>query len=452
MTGLVVRTELRRSAAVLAALLALPFAALAAGLPDQGMVVAIGDARQELGILLPVALGIGAWQAGRDRRSRTTELFGTMPRPLWQRLLHTGAALAAAAIAGAVLVLTGLTVYGLAVGAYVPPTAATLGVVVPLWIVAALWLGAAIGRAVPTRLTAPLVALAGLVGLLALTIVTDPEGSPDGTYPARWLLGPATGIGLGSFESLTGSTQAAQAVWALACAVGAAVLFMAAGRYRLLAAVPIVLGVAVAVSLLPRQLHEAIAVDDGATELVCTPDEPTVCARRVHPATLDELEGPGREALRIMAAKLPNAPTVVAETYFSTSSEAAGPVPRADTVYAEIYDDDITERDVLWTLLMGAGTPICQDPDRSPAEWERYNTARLVAAAWLLGEEPLPPDDVDGYWGGLPPATVSGPAYDALLAAPEPEQRSRVARLREAELACDDRDRLDILDGAAASR
>lgn len=74
----------------------------------------------------------------------------------------------------------------------------------------------------------------------------------------------------------------------------------------------------------------------------------------------------------------------------------------------------------------------------------RYEIARVVAAAWLLDREPPAPEDP------LDPVLTRSqtvPAYRALLALPAQEQRDRVAALREAELACDNRDRLDILTG-----
>lgn len=72
----------------------------------------------------------------------------------------------------------------------------------------------------------------------------------------------------------------------------------------------------------------------------------------------------------------------------------------------------------------------------------------MVAAAWLLGEEP--PSSWSGDLGGLPAASGTRPAYEELLALPDDEQRARVVALREAELACDDSDRLDILVGDGA--
>jgi hypothetical protein len=54
-------------------------------------------------------------------------------------------------------------------------------------------------------------------------------------------------------------------------------------------------------------------------------------------------------------------------------------------------------------------------------------------------------------WGELPPTNVTRPAYEALLALPPDEQRARVAALREAELECSGRDRMQILIGDRTS-
>ncbi|MGH9212506.1 MAG: hypothetical protein ACRD2C_17800 [Acidimicrobiales bacterium] len=452
MTGRILRIELRRTAALWAAAISLPLTALAGSVGGQGMAIVVGDARTELAFLLALALGVGASQARRDRRSRTSELLATTARPQWQRLLHTAVALGIGAVAGLLGVFGGLAVYGLVVGTYVPVTVAAAVVVMALYLAAAVWLGAACGRVVSSRLVPPLIVVFGLVAIVYVALLTDPEGRTDGRYPATFLLNPSSGEGFDAFETLTGRAQLAQVAWAVALAVACLVLCVATRYARLSAVVPVVVGLAVAGLLLPRYLHEAVTVDRGAIALECTPDEPRVCVRRVHARVLDQLREPGQEALAIMSAKLPQAPTTVVETYLANDSDLQPPEPRADTLYAQLIPGVSgrvreTESDLLWTLLMGAGTLICPDTPPAAATSGRYTTARLIAAAWLLEEEPLAPSAVDDYWGWLPPTSVTGPAYEALLALPADEQRARVAALRQAELDCDDGDRLDILVG-----
>jgi hypothetical protein len=331
------------------------------------------------------------------------------------------------------------------VGSYVPVIVLLSAAVMALCLAAAVWLGLAVGRAAPWVPVPPLLVVAGLVAMFWVGFLTDTEGYIGRTPPGTLLLNPMSTTGFDAFETLTGRALLAQTSWVVALAAACLLLFMAPRGFRLAAILPLALGLATALTLLPSSLHDAITLDRGALALVCTPDEPRVCARRLHPRLLDDLREPGRRALAILSAKLPQAPTTVAEVYYGNDSPVVLE-PRADILYADVYPEvsgrvEETERDILWTLLMGAGTLSC--PNIPPSDFPRYNAARLVAAAWLLEEEPRPPADPNDP--SLPDATVTRAAYEALLALPPDEQRARVAELREAELACDGRDRMDIL-------
>jgi hypothetical protein len=90
---------------------------------------------------------------------------------------------------------------------------------------------------------------------------------------------------------------------------------------------------------------------------------------------------------------------------------------------------------------MGAGTQECANYQQPTAELlNRHMAVRLIAAAWLIEEQPDAVGAEDWRWVSELP--VTRPAYEALLALPGDEQRARVAALREAELVCGDRDRL----------
>jgi hypothetical protein len=451
-TARILGIELRRSGAIWAAAITIP---LAFAWPQvaEGMTGVMGEQRSNLANLVPLALGLGAWQARRDRRSRMPELLATAARPEWQRLLHTATALGLAVVTGSLVVFAGLAVYGAVLGAYIPAVAVASAVVTALWLATAVWLGLAVGRMVPWALIPPLLLVGGAAAMVWLSILTDTEGYPDGPPPGTLLLNPASSTGFDAFETLTGRAQLAQASWVLALAA-ASLLLGVARRRRPAAVLPALgLGLAVALSLLPSSLHDAITLDRGALALVCTPDDRPVCARRLHPRVLDDLRQPGRQALALLSAKLPQAPSRVVEAYRSFGNDAPVALePRADTLYAEVSTDgtgrvDAAERDILWTLLMGAGTLPC--PDAQRAAGPRYHAARLVAAAWLLEEEPPAPTDPDDP--ALASTSVTGPAYETLLSAPAGEQRARVAALREAELACAPGDRLDILVGSGES-
>jgi hypothetical protein len=131
------------------------------------------------------------------------------------------------------------------------------------------------------------------------------------------------------------------------------------------------------------------------------------------------------------------------------------PPPRADTIPVallvsgdgrDIQPANGAAPDIRWELLLGAGTPACANaPPVGTAERRRYDLARLVAAAWLLGQEPPAPADPSDPALLQPSETVA--VYRALRELPPDEQRARVAELRQAELACRGGDRLDLLTG-----
>jgi hypothetical protein len=131
------------------------------------------------------------------------------------------------------------------------------------------------------------------------------------------------------------------------------------------------------------------------------------------------------------------------------------PPPRADTVQIalQVSGDGRAVRSGLgtapgirWDLLGGAGTPACASASAPGTQGRRQDDiARFVAAAWLLDQEPPAPADPNDP--GLLQRSETLPVYQALRELPPAEQRARVAELREAELACDRRDRLELLIG-----
>jgi hypothetical protein len=210
--------------------------------------------------------------------------------------------------------------------------------------------------------------------------------------------------------------------------------------------------VAIALPLQPASVAAGYEPDRIAIARVCTSDPPRVCVPKAHEGVLTDLREPARQALAILSAKLPNAPTAVAEDDRQRPRE---PNPGTVTVGSfrvsggRIDDPSIPDppRDLLWQLLDGAGTPWCGNLDfATETESARYVLARLVAAAWLIGNLPANPP--------LPPDVGTTPeqALDTLLGLPAEEQRARVAALREAELSCTGGDRLDLLTGPSGPR
>jgi len=454
-TGQILRIELLRSA----------FWATVAGVlitftptVGQGMSVLAGNQRGALA-LAPVAVGIGAWRARRDRRSGMVELLGTTARPSWQRLSMTAAALGIGVLAGYVVTFAGLTAYAAVVGAYLPLGAFAATAATALYLVGSVWLGLAIGRLLPFVIVPPLLIVVGFVGTFILILGADLEGytqgpGATGRPPATVLLDPLQTEGFEYAQALTAPAHLAQAVWALGLATACLLLFVASRLVRIVAAVPVVLALVAATALLPTDLADAIVFDRTAMALVCTPDDPQICTRRVHHRVIDDLREPGRAALSILSAKLPQAPSSVVQTYTVHGTgflRVDPPPPDPNILYAEVIPNDSgragkTEREMLWILLDGAGTPRCNSFDPSNFDLgEGQYVARLVAAAWLVGEPPsaAPAED----WSSLAELPATRPTYEALLALPEDEQRARVAALRAAELACDDTDRLEILSG-----
>ena len=446
MSARVLGLELRRSAALWAGLAVAP-AALTVAQAGNGMAVVIGDQRQALILMMPLATAVGAWQARRDRRSGTSDLLGTSPRPAWHRYAHTAAALGIGVVVAYALILVVAAVFAARVGAHYPVDYWVKSMIVTAWLTAAVLLGAAIGRAISWVVTPPLAALSMLVGLTAIALFTDTEVGP-GPHPGTWLLPPAP-----SYDSyitlLTPEAARAQLVWAISCAAAAGLLYVATRWLPLVALGVAGAGLVAAMTLLPEYLHQGVQMDETAVVPVCTPEEPVVCALRVHPLVLDDLLGPGGEALTALSERLPNPPNRVEEAYYSWTGypDPWMPEPARDVVSAEIYTDGsgrlaLTPTETLWSVALGAGTAAC--PNVPQEMWDRDATARVVAAAWVLQETPPEPDP-DGYFNWIPPPNVTRPAYEALLGLPEDVQYAQVAAYRDSALACTGEDRLALL-------
>src|SRR5690606_14826851 len=335
MIGRIFWIEVRRSAARWAALVSLPLMLFASSDLGRGSGVLAAGHRQALVLFVPLALGVGAWQARRDRRSAMEELLTTTPRPVWHRRLVTAGALASAAIAGAWLVYALLTGYIGLTGAFVSPSGARLFGVSMLYLVAAVLTGLAVGRLVPWALTPPLLTLGGFV-LMILPDALLPVDSAANPLPGRWLLIPTEVGGVGRFETLTAAVLSAQAIWAAGLVTAAVVLAVASRYVRLAAVLPLAASVAVAVPLLPAQARDAVILDSSATRRVCTDDAPVVCVTAVSRPALAELREPARRALRILRERLPQAPASVSEAVFDARAGRYLTPDQDNVLYAEV--------------------------------------------------------------------------------------------------------------------
>lgn len=122
------------------------------------------DLHTALLILVPLAAAAGCWQGGRERRRRTEELWAAAVRPpltgFLASALPTAVWVAAGYLTGAALALLACWPYALGGG---PRLGLLPGDTVAM--ASASLAGQVLGRVVPTRLAAPLLAVAGYVGL-----------------------------------------------------------------------------------------------------------------------------------------------------------------------------------------------------------------------------------------------------------------------------------------------
>lgn len=459
MAARILRIELRRSVALWAGLVIAAvgvFVLFASNEPYPSWMQLVVTQRDIMQLTWPLALGAGAWQGIRERRSRVEELLTTVARPRWQRVMPVAGAMAVGAVAAYVVMLSGAAGHLRHVNGYFPVGAIALIALGALAMVAAVWFGLALGALLPSPLTAPMLVVAGFVGMAVVPPVLRVQDRRD---PGTILLlphlrGPSNG--LSGLEMLSARANLSQALWLVALAATAVALFAAAGRRsRILALVPVVLGGAIAVPIMPGQFDSAWVEDRRATEVVCTPDEPRVCTARAHSYIFGTLRKPARQALSILAAKLPPAPVRV---LVEDPGKDPDRRPPEDTllVYLPVFDDVTTYSadTLLWTMLGGAGVPPCENlGGKAGAIDGTYMAARLVAAAWLLDRD-VPAAAERGSesteTAGPGPEAETALANDALAALralPAEEQRARVTALRDAERTCAVGDRLELLTG-----
>ncbi len=388
----------------------------------------------------PLTLGAGALQGLRDRRSGVEELFGSTPRPRAQRVGWTLGALAVALVAAYSVVF--------AVGAVQVPSAtdyfhwgwvpATLVGAVAL--VGVAWLGMGLGRLVPSPLTPPVLAVAGLA-LSSLGF-----GRPGDGLPWSALL-PSLPFPRSVFTAVDGSVTGVQAVWFVGVALTG--FLLVALRRRWLGALPVLVAAAVAVPLLPATAEEATTPDPAAAELVCAE---RLCLTRAHEHERAALAGPAREVLRLLA-KLPSPPTSVREVALTGRGERDMRLPEpTDAVWVDLDEFTYfrrtppTPEQVTTYWLAGAGTRTCYG-DHVPRTLAREVAARTVMTAWLTGRlEPLP---VYRAWLGDETDALAAQAWEHLRALPAPVQATRVQSAREVQASCSG-DPLTTLTGGAA--
>lgn len=412
-------TELRRSAApVAAAATAALFALLLwvrAGEWAGGWTGLAVTLRNDLTVLVPVALAAGAWQGGRERRARTEELVGSTPQPVRWRVLVPTAAVALGALAGAVVPLAVTAVLGGRgrwLGQWWPAAVVATGL---LAVAAAVVLGVGLGRSVRSNLAAPLALVVAFFLLLSLYATS---------YEKSWplLLTSVIEPSISDLERVRGGATGGQAVWLSGLLLAGVVLAVAGHwRTRALAAVPALAAFAAAVPLLAAGGGAAFTVDPVAARPVCTSGDPQVCVSAVHRGVLPAVTGPARTVL-VALRRLPDPPTRALEVPHSypatVPAEDVLPLAELD-VTAEETGDGLADR-----IADGLGVPLCEvEP---PGGYERDGAARAVAGAWLLGRDHT---------------TSMNPEADRTLQRlrrlPEAQQVRRMTAARDAFRSCD---------------
>ncbi|MER5355458.1 hypothetical protein ABT093_34670 [Kitasatospora sp. NPDC002551] len=454
----VLRTELRRSvapwagAAVLA--IALALLELAPGPWSKGTTLWTAQwtsmalwTRNLLVLLWPLALGLGALQGLRDHRSGTAELLAATPRPA----RHRAAALAgptALALAGAFALLVLFGAVRLLAGGAASTGAGWLPIslVGALALAAGAVLGMGVARTLPSLLTPPALAVAGFVLTNLLRQTTD-AAVPASAVPNRLsLLSPTVADVRQTLLTLAAPVHLGQTLWLLGlAATGLALLAAGSRRARLLALTPLLAGAALALPVLPADPRDTYVLDLAATAPVC--DGP-VCVTAAHRARLDELAGPGRDALGLLRGVLGDqAPAAVRET---TAPRAIGARPERPREALLVDFDDAAigaaGGETLTRALVGQGiAPLCHPRSTRESGTLPETVAQSIAAAWVLGDlRPL-----DGtMFGARDQAELAAPAWQAFSALPPDEQRRRIAALHTAAVSCTD-DPLDVLAGGA---
>ncbi|MEU2158514.1 hypothetical protein ABZ532_26500 [Streptomyces sp. NPDC019396] len=446
MSARVLRIELKRSAAAWAAAVALATAlAFLCLIPGpwwdgtarwtaQWTSLALWT-RMLLAFLWPLALGFGALQGLRDHRSAMGELLASTPRPARHRAATlVGATAIALASAFALLSLIG-AVQVFAGSAYAHLGWLPIPLVGVLALVAGAVLGMGVGRALPSPLTPPALAVVALACTTLLRLSSDPA-VPTGAVPIRFaLLSPGVAPVREVLLTLSASVHVGQTVWLTGVAVtGFALMLAASRRARFMALVPVLAGAAVALLILPSDPRRAYVVDEAAAAQVC---EGPVCVTRLHQARLAELAAPGKEALRLLRQTLGSrAPVSIREATAPRST--SDDLERSRTSVLVDFDDgavSTVKGEDLTRALLGQGlAPHCFPRTTvSSSGMPSETAAQSIAAGWVLGE--LAP--IRGTQHSASDLTAQAePVWKRLKALPPAEQRARVHAAHTAALLC----------------
>ncbi|MET7455221.1 hypothetical protein ABZT03_25665 [Streptomyces sp. NPDC005574] len=409
--------------------------------------------RSLLFYLWPLVVGLGALQGLRDHRSRMSELLTSTPRPAWHRAATlTGTTAITLSSAFALLVLVG-AVQVLGNTDYTHLGWLPISLVGALFLVAGGVLGMGAGRALPSALTPPGLAMTAFVFTafmymsLGQTETTTATGVTTTEPNQISLLSPTVQEVRNVLVTLSPAVHVGQTIWLLGMAVtGFALLVAATGRGRLIALTPLLAGALIALLVLPTDPHRIYVLDKAAAELVC--DGP-VCVTRTQQARLTDLAGPGKRALRLLHGALGDqAPVSVHE---NTALLPDGATPRwSRTTVLFRFDDDLIAaaakgQSLTWALIAKGIVPGCVPVGFSGTG---DDVAQTVALSWVLGSlTPLP--GTTGMGPGPKADAEARPIWKQLMALPRAEQLARVNAMRAAAFSCKG-DALQALNGGGS--
>ncbi|WP_240669788.1 hypothetical protein [Actinoplanes solisilvae] len=425
--------ELRRSAALGAALLVLVVGVVALyvapGRWSSGWLSLALSMREYTIFLWPIALAAGAWQGRREHQSRVGELFSATPRSRARRMLPLLGATALAIGSAYVLVTAvGGTTF-VAPFHYLPPGFFGITAAGALSLAGAAWLGLGLGRLLPAAVTAPVLAVLGV-----LLVVFGAFVRP---FWLAAVLSPMYGsLQFYAYQTIDGRVSVAFSMWMAGLALTGAVLLIAERRWLVAAVLPALVGLGLAVVIVPRA--EAVTeapIDPSAAALVCTDDAPKVCVSRVTRGVLEELTPLAREGLAILS-RLPGTPAEVHEDIRQYGS-GEGPSETGVVLLAVTVDKRghlAHPASVVPRIVGSLGVTRRGSCDNRNSAVER------AAAYYLLGRPPV--SDV----GVMPGVTGEGPElnrlavrlWQGLRQLPEKEALARIAEVRQAVAECED--------------
>ncbi|MFF9645322.1 hypothetical protein [Kitasatospora aureofaciens] len=401
----------------------------------------------------PLVVGMGAVYGLRESRSRMTELLTTTPLPAWRRAALPAGAIALALASGfGLLILVGAAQVALGPTTYMPLGWLPISLVAALALVAGAVFGMGVARALPSVLTPPALTLLFLMATAFLQENGD-GALPSTIAPNRLaLLSPVTVEPREMLLTLSGSVHLGQTLWLLGLlATGFALLSATTHRARLLAVTPVLAGAALALLILPAAAHDTYVVDKAAAAPVC--DGP-VCVTQANRSHLPELALRGKEALRVLHDVLGDkAPNSVREDTelraLGDARELSGDVVLVD--FDERLFADATGEKLTRALIAQGLAPSCHGNNALEGGGFADVALQSIAASWALRDSQLHPlgeKGSDAY--SLKTWADADVAWQKLTALSPAEQRSRIAEVRAAALACTGYDKLPVLAGEAS--